>query len=103
MSVVCDCPICPLTDANVQCCDLIVKLGLHNATFKNLNPDYISLSKNFAMLALMARNGGDFPKLKIGESKTQSCDDYTLSIQRKSVDKFKLCFHTKRVTESDTD
>ena len=55
------------------------------------------------MLALMARNGGDFPKLKIGESKTQSCDDYTLSIQRKSVDKFKLCFHTKRVPESDTD
>ena len=104
MTTACDCPICPLTDANVQCCDVYVKLYETNYKLMNINPDYRSLHADFALLAISAQHGSNvIPQVKIGKSVTITRSDFTLSIERESNSLFKICFHTKRVTESDTD
>lgn len=94
-TVECDCPICPLEAANVNICDLELKIlsGKNERLrieYTNLG-EYAQLHKHFAALMLDVKN---ITKLKIGYGVTFTNKHSKVTIDRLTKNKYKICFHT---------
>jgi hypothetical protein len=86
----CDCPICPLVQANTQVCNVLVRVrnNQYPNTTTNIRSD---LSKHIITLVLHHKNN---LHLKINESHTVEMDGYHYTVERPTRTLFKVCFHT---------
>ena len=96
MPVECDCPICPLVAANIQVCDVVVKIKDTGCVLECCDKDeekIAGLHHHFMVLAATARNNF---KLKKGESwdeeRRSDCEFYVKCLRK---NQYKVCFHTK--------
>ena len=92
----CDCPLCPLLEANVQLCDARIKeLKKNQYVFAGLG-DYAPLRINLVGLIVLQQRKR---KLKVGEyctgerKPTFSECGFTFCIDKLSRNEYKVCFH----------
>lgn len=94
MSVQCDCPFCPLTEANTQICDFKVSLLKQGAKLNHEKLDTFSedVKRSLVLLVLIARNNN---KIKPGLTHSHNTEMYDYHVECISRIKFKVCFHAK--------
>ena len=99
---VCDCPFCPLVKANLQVCDLLIKIDTDGDEFSFggiSDENYIHLGEQLFILCAIARNNA---KLPIGKHLDLSDDNkrYTCWVSQPEKDIYSICFHN---LEADSD
>ena len=91
----CKCPFCPLMNANVQVCDVLIKIVTEDAKRMNWGircDEELKCFKNeFYTLALYARNNC---KLKVGNSIDLSRPGLSCNVNHLEKNIYKICFHT---------
>jgi hypothetical protein len=89
----CDCPYCPLIAADVQACNVYVKMfdDGHQLGHAIQCPKHLKkFSEDFFTLALYARNNC---KLKIGNAIDISREGCKCNVEHVEKDIFMICFH----------
>jgi hypothetical protein len=101
MTEECNCPYCPLIQANVQVCDVYVKV-FDDGEFLGFNiqckKEHKQFSQEFIDLAVYARNNYE---LKLGHSIDISKTGCTCTVYHFQKDIFKVCFHSQQTTTDD--
>ena len=88
----CNCPFCPLEEANLQICNVIVSLGRSKWRVIGLPKEYKHLERDIIMIVLFHRNN---LQLAVGDSHTGEVETHKRTVERLSQTRFKVCFHTK--------
>jgi hypothetical protein len=99
----CDCPFCPIEEANVQMCAVYIRFtkrgSQHGINYAHLPDEYSHLKEQFVMLIQRAFHAW---KLKIGDENTERVGSTRFSVKRLRKYVFILCVHAN-VDDSDTD
>ena len=97
----CDCPFCPLVKANVQTCDVLVKVDDDGENLSlggiTCTPDLVALRRHFFVISVVARNNHKLPRgysIDFGLENKYSCNVF-----RQTNDTYKICFHNLNVEE----
>jgi hypothetical protein len=93
MSIQCDCPFCPLTERNVNICDVVISFPTETTVMhKNIPDNYQDLKAHFITLALYFKNNKKVNK----KGKTMSINNEEMTCIAECIKKnhMKLCFHT---------
>lgn len=93
----CDCPFCPLVKANLQTCDLFVKIdddGENLSCGGISDENYTHLSHHLFILSVLARNNAKLPIGKHLDLSDKENNRYSCWVFRPYDDIFSICFHT---------
>jgi len=95
--VECDCPFCPLTEANVNVCDvMIMDMGEYNRIYGPKGAVPYELGVHINSVILYCKNN---LKQKVGTSLNLSQPGHTCNVERINKGLFKFCFHTVPVMD----
>jgi len=93
----CECPFCPLVDANLQTCDLYIKIkddGENLSCGGISQKDYVHLSDHLFIISVLARNNAKLPIGKHLDLSDKENGRYSCWVSRPQEDIFSICFHT---------
>ena len=102
MSIVCNCPICPLVTANAQVCNVKITFTKDGYRFQATREDGITdellrHQNDFMILAATARNNYKLKKGQTWDEETRNDCEFHIECLRKN--QFKVCFHAKKKPE----
>ena len=91
-TIMCECPFCPLVEANTQVCDFLVKFDDRKQNFSVSGGQNLTREQNLNLIKI-AIIGRDNWKLKIGEVASKDTETFRYTIEHPRRNLYKVCFH----------
>ena len=88
----CQCPFCPLVEAKVHVCDVLVVWKGNSAGVRAVSGSVPrACLNNFATISVLARN--NYKVVRKGQAVDLDREGYTCRVECVKKDMYKVCFH----------